>query len=132
MSKFVFSKLPSSTAYTEWQVGPGGIQTEVRRVLVKGGAGVANKQLITPQGIMTEVTDADAEFLLNDHHFKQHQKNGFVTLTAGRAEVETVVADLSSDPTGADPLTESSYADSSETAPLPQTLAREKKSRKVR
>ncbi len=126
MSKYVFSKLPSSTAYTQWHTGPGGIQTAGRHVNIRGGAGVANKHLVTPQGVMTEVTDEEAEFLLNDHHFKQHQNNGFVTITAGRAEVEKVVADMSSEPTGADPLNESSFDDGDERAPLPQTMTRSK------
>lgn len=70
MTKFVISKLDADTAY---QTRDG---DAVRRVLVRGGVGIAVRR----DGVRTEVSDDDAEFLAQHAHFKQHQAGGFVKI----------------------------------------------------
>lgn len=57
-------------------------QTVVRQVLVKGGQGVMRrKELFTPyNGVVTEITDEEAEFLLRNEAFKRHMERGFVRI----------------------------------------------------
>lgn len=47
-------------------------------VTINGGHGVANKHLVTPKGVVTEVSDEDMEFLLQDRLFQKHMKAGFM------------------------------------------------------
>jgi len=58
----------------------------VSDVLVKGGAGVANDRLITPRGVVTEITEEQAEALRANPVFAMHEKNGFVQI--GEAYVD--------------------------------------------
>src|SRR5665213_983026 len=83
MSKHVISTLSADTKYTGW-VTNAGLNSAERSVLVKGGAGVAlmggGQIVTTPQGARTELSDADAAFLAEHAHFKDHEKRGFVKI----------------------------------------------------
>ena len=48
-------------------------------VTVNGGHGVATKHLVTPKGVVTEVSDDDMDFLLQDRLFKKHMNAGFMS-----------------------------------------------------
>ena len=78
--KHVISTLASDNRYTAW-VTQEGVHTVERSVLVRGGAGLVNKHG-TPEGVSTEVSNEDAEFLANHDHFKEHQKRGFVRIVS--------------------------------------------------
>lgn len=56
--------------------------TPKHHVLVKGGQGVMRrKELFTPEnGVVTEISQEDAEFLLNHPLFKKHALRGFVRI----------------------------------------------------
>jgi hypothetical protein len=47
-------------------------------VLIKGGHGVSNKHFVTPQGVMTKVSDDDMSILLKNDAFKRHCEKGFM------------------------------------------------------
>ena len=53
-------------------------------MLVNGGAGMAqigaNGKTIIPDGVLTEVSSEDAEFLAQHPLFQDHQKRGFVKI----------------------------------------------------
>jgi rRNA maturation endonuclease Nob1 len=81
--------MTSDVKYTYWQSNPGGINTKKEitskdHVLIKGGHGVAQRQnhggLVTPQGVVTEVSDVELEFLKKDEVFQTHMKHGFVKI----------------------------------------------------
>lgn len=107
--KHVYSRLANSVTYTEWLRGGGDIPTKGREVTIRGGAGIASKHLITPMGVVTSVTDEEAEFLTNDHHFRKHAENGYVRIERTKTDVETVVADMGTEEDKSAPLTPSSY-----------------------
>jgi hypothetical protein len=69
MTKVVISKLDADTNY-ETRDGD-----SVRSVLVRGGVGFA-----TRDGVRTEVSDEDAEFLAKHGQFIEHEKRGHVRI----------------------------------------------------
>lgn len=82
---YIASTSTCPTSYTEWSHGPDNRLIKGRSVVIKGGYGMANENFVTPQGaVITEVTEDELNFLQSDHHFKEHEKNGFVTIIAGR------------------------------------------------
>lgn len=60
---YVYSTLANDQSYTNWIPGGGNMPVESHSVFIKGGTGVANDRLITPLGVMTEVTDHDIDEL---------------------------------------------------------------------
>ena len=90
----VFSKLSSDVTYHDWVPGGGDLPVKAFSVTIKGGAGVTTKNLITPLGVHTEITEQDAEVLNRNEVFKLHQKNGFVKIQKKDADVEKVAADM--------------------------------------
>ena len=65
-----------------------------KRILLKGGHGVANKHFITPQGVVTEVSDDDADILRNHPTFQRMMKAGFYVMEGKRIEPEKVAASM--------------------------------------
>ncbi len=100
MAKHVISTLSADTAYVDW-VNNAGLNTIQKRVTVKGGAGVAlqggGQIVATPQGVRTEISDADAEFLLNHAHFKDHMKGGYVKIVNKAVDPDAGAKDMQSD-----------------------------------
>jgi len=108
-SKFyVFSKMSAGVTYNDYADGGADLPVIVRKVTIQGGAGIANKNLITPLGVMTEVDADDMEFLNRNGIFQQHKKNGFIAVEAQKAEVEKVVADMAGDDPSA-PMTPADF-----------------------
>ena|ERR1700757_1171061 len=125
----VYSRLANSVTYTEWKTGGGDLPVKGREVTIKGGTGVASKHLITPLGVVTSVTDEEAEFLANDHHFQQHKSNGFVKIEKTKHEIEAVVADMGDAVDKSSPLTPSSFEDAEEQG-IPAVSGAKSKSKK--
>jgi len=91
---YVYSTLASDMAYTNHTEGGGDLPVPLDPVFVKGGAGVANDRLITPQGVVTEITEAQAEYLRANKVFQLHEQNGYVQISDKRAEADKVAADM--------------------------------------
>lgn len=104
MSKHVISTLGADVKYTRW-VNNAGLNTVERAVLVRGGAGVNNKQGISSDGVRTEVTDEDAAFLAADPMFQFHQKRGHVKIVPIARDPDAVAQSMSKDD-GTRPRTE--------------------------
>ena len=90
----VFSKLSADQNYHDWIPGGADMPVKAHTVLIKGGAGVITKNLLTPLGVHTEISEKDAEMLNCNEVFKLHQKNGFVQIQKKNADVEKVAADM--------------------------------------
>lgn len=116
MKYFVFSTLSTSMIYQEWLPGGGDLPIAGRKVLIRGGAGVANKHIITPKGVMTEVTEGEVGILKNDKVFQLHERNGFVRVESKAYEVERVVPDMEAQDESA-PLTPADFTDPNAPAP---------------
>lgn len=111
MSAFVYSTLAAGVDYHIFGKAAEGMPAiKERTISIAGGAGIANKNLITPQGVVTEVTDEEAALLEQHGLFQLHAKNGHVSIQRKRADVDKVVADMDrNDPSA--PLTPSDYTD---------------------
>jgi hypothetical protein len=99
---YVVSRLANDQAYTDWSK-PDSSHAKVARpatprmkVVVKGGAGVMGV-IHTPDGVMTKITDAEAEMLIQNSLFKKHAEKGLVKVLAREPNVEEVAADLKED-----------------------------------
>lgn len=92
---YVFSKITNDTVYADYAYNPGGgLPTITKQVKIKGGANRADKHIITPQGVMTEVTDEELEFLLKNDGFQRHVERGFITHKAYKADADKVAKDM--------------------------------------
>lgn len=100
----VFSRASSDTCYVEWIKGGADLPSRGRSVIVKGGHGVATKNLLTPLGVHTEVTDEEMEILKANHVFQKHLKIGSVVVQSRKADPEKVLKDMGA-PDPSEPLT---------------------------
>lgn len=92
---FVYSTLTNSTIYAIYRdTDPKASDIIERKILIKGGANIANKHFETPTGVVTEVSDDDLKLLMKDYHFREHMKNGFVTVENYKASPEKVAKNM--------------------------------------
>lgn len=110
---YVYSTLTSPVRYVNHTRGGAEIPLPVSvdgedGVLIHGGHGVASKRLVTPLGVMTEVTDVQLTYLQENQVFQMHVKNGFVTVDTVKADPEKVAADMAGKD-GSAPLTPADF-----------------------
>jgi hypothetical protein len=105
MAKYVVSTLSADNRYTDWK-NDNGTNNPAHSVLVKGGARVADPRLAAvvssagvnyKEGVLTEVSDADAAFLEKNTGFKFHQERGFVKIITVNKNPETVARSMEVD-----------------------------------
>ena len=81
---YVCSKMASDNAYTTWTPGSkaaNDMPRKERQVLIKGGAGVNNKQLVTPHGVVTKITSEELELVMKScPGFRRHLKARYLTV----------------------------------------------------
>ena len=94
MSYFIYSTLATDTIYQDYDENNSDLPNPTNHVLIKGGAGVAGKNLVTPLGVVTVVDDAQMTLLQSNSVFQLHLKNGFITVRESEANIESVVADM--------------------------------------
>lgn len=64
-------------------------------VLIKGGANVGGKGLITPKGVVTHVSDEELEFLETVPAFQRHKAAGHITVVkSAKPDAEKVAKDM--------------------------------------
>lgn len=85
-------------------------------VVIKGGHGVANKNLVTPRGVVTEVTDEEMDQLLQDVAFKRHMEAGFMSYDKKNVDPEKKAAAMS-DKDGSAPLTPKDFEEGENSTP---------------
>jgi hypothetical protein len=86
----------------------GRLPTLLREVVVRGGAGVATKNLVTPLGVYTPLSQEDYDAIKDQHTFKLFIERGFITVDNKQVEVERAVANMTLKDPGA-PITPSDY-----------------------
>ena len=107
----VFSKMAADVTYNDYAPGGADIPVLLRSVTIRGGAGVANKNIITPLGFHTEISQEDMEFLNRNGIFCLHRDNGFVTIQERNAPIEQVIPDLTEESDPSSPITPMDYVD---------------------
>jgi hypothetical protein len=82
--------------YTEYQDPIKGQKVSIVKnaVFVNGRSGVADKNLVTPRGVVTRVSDEDFAMLQKNQVFKLHVDNGYITFEKKQAEVDKVVVNM--------------------------------------
>ena len=76
----IISTLTNNNTYATYRKGGGDIPIVDKKVTIAGGANVAGKHLVTPQGVVTSVTNEELEFLKGHQNFQNHMKRGFVKI----------------------------------------------------
>ena len=95
MPKYVFSTLTASQKYPIYKKVPGRDMLVMESyVFINGGANLPTKVLVTPRGVVTEITDEEYERLQQSPGFQQHLENGFLSVEDKSHEIDKVVADL--------------------------------------
>ena len=90
----LFSTLTADQKYTFWKTFTSGAAPEpVREIIIKGGANVATRLLVTPKGARTEISEDDLALLQENEVFKRHVEGGFITWRKEIVEPEVAVAD---------------------------------------
>ena len=116
---YVYSTLTCSTNYAIYEK-TNDLPKLVKKILIVGGKGVATKNLYTPKGIVTEVSDEDLELLEKHYSFIEHKENGFILVEKKNVNLEKVVANMAEKDASA-PLTPKDYEKPSDEAP-PKTF----------
>lgn len=93
---FVYSTLAAPQAYTSYVKNSDKELSIVEKtVLIKGGARVMEaKNIMTPRGVVTEVSDEELKCLMENPVFKMHMENGFITVEEKEKKVEKVTKDM--------------------------------------
>lgn len=79
------------------------------QVCIKGGANVANKNIITVSGVRTTITDAELKELYMNEVFHQHLKNGFLKIEKMKTEIKKVVKNMTAEDVSS-PITPENYS----------------------
>ncbi len=77
---YVVNTASAGTDYNFEKTLPNGLSQVVKTISINGGANVASKNLVTPEGVLTEVSGADLELLKTHPVFKKEQEMGFVKI----------------------------------------------------
>lgn len=95
MTYFVYSTATNSTYYCDYPPPDPhrSHHTPIKRVLIKGGHGLASQlshsgpgNIFTPQGVVTQVSDEDMEWLQKNDSFREHIEKGFLIVDKRRVE----------------------------------------------
>lgn len=94
----IYSSLTCGQTYVRYANMHLDLPTVEKAVTIKGGAGVMQKRaLITPYGVMTEVTETDYEFLQTVPQFNAHVAGGWIKVIKAkmlRDDPDSVAADM--------------------------------------
>lgn len=81
MTVYITSRLSSGVDYAFYGKTPGGINKVEKTISIKGGSDVVDKKtLLTPQGVVTELSKDDLDLLKTHPVFKMHLENGYITI----------------------------------------------------
>jgi len=106
---FVFSTLSAPQLYQNWKEGAADLPVPAGDpVRIEGGANVASRNLVTPRGVVTKVTEEQYAYLLENRHFCEHVENGFIEVKEANEDADRVAANLEGKDKSA-PLTPGDY-----------------------
>ena len=86
---YIVSKASQDNEYTGWKKGRNGLNQKEFSVVVKGGANVVDKKkLEVPNGVVTEVTKEELEFLKQNNAFQRHLDRGWVYIATSKESAQ--------------------------------------------
>lgn len=104
---YILSKLANSQIYTQYAKGENNLNQIVAKVEIKGGADVTDKQLVTPEGVITKVTSDELEILKANKDFQNHLERGHVKYFGQNPNMEKEAHKMEKD--NSKPLTPDDY-----------------------
>lgn len=95
MPKFIFSTMTGGVEYAQYDMGnENSLPRRIASVEIAGGANVPSRQLVTPRGVMTKVSDEEYKILLDVPVFQTHVNGGYIIVEDAPHAVEEVVKDM--------------------------------------
>ena len=94
---YVLSKLTNTQVYTKYVKGINNMNIPQKQIEIKGGADIANKNLITPEGVITTVSDDELEILKQNPDFMRHVEKGHIKYYALNPNLEKEAGKLEKD-----------------------------------
>lgn len=87
---FIVSKASQDICFCVWDRPKNGILKAGRKILIKGGTGVLDKKTLeTPNGVVTEISKEELEFLQNNSSFKRMCERGFMMIESSKTTAKT-------------------------------------------
>jgi len=111
MTHYIYSTHTNAVRYVEWDKTSGKNHNVVKRgFVVAGGHGLCNKNLVTPQGVITRVdNDETMDWLNSLDSFKKDITKGFIRVTRKKEESEKMVKRDMNSKDGSAPKTPEDY-----------------------
>ena len=106
----IFSTLANPQKFAVWSkpAENGMLPVLEREVLIRGGAGIASKNLLTPQGVHTSITQEEYDAISGLAHFQKFVESGHIRVERKQYDIDKMVGDMNPrDPGG--PLTPADY-----------------------
>ncbi len=96
MSHYIYSTIGTDMAYTIYAENRNtDIAIAEKVVYIKGGAGVAEaRNLVTPRGVMTEVTTEELEALQKCFLFNMHLEGGYLSIDSKKVDPDKKANDM--------------------------------------
>ena len=98
---YIVSTLSSDQAYTQWNRPEVDSKSRISRpaikgavIVVKGKANITTKNLITPEGILTSVTEDELAILKTIKDFNSAVSAGYLKVIGREAPIAKVVRDM--------------------------------------
>lgn len=103
----------------------GRLPLPVVEVLIRGGAGIASKNLITPNGVHTAITAEEYDAIKDLAVFKSFVDNGFIKVEGKQFDLDRIVGDMNAkDPGG--PVTPADFMNEAQDGSVPIPVDRDK------
>lgn len=123
----VYSTLANPQKFVRYAPPPedGMLPIIEREVLIRGGAGIASKNLITEHGVRTTISQEDYDAIKDLKHFKAFEDSGHIRVEGKLFDIDRIVGDMNPrDPGG--PLTPADYETAAKDGSMPIPVDQEK------
>ena len=98
MTKYIASKMAANVNYAIYTKGQNGINVVKQVITINGGADVMDKKtLITPEGVVTVLSDEDFSKLQSNPIFVSHMERGVLKVCSNERNAENVSKELTKD-----------------------------------
>ncbi len=94
---YILSRLANDQVYIKYKKGYGNKNIVEKEILIKGKADITTRQLITPMGVLTKVSDDDFEILKENPCFKEHCERGYISYYKIKPDIEKSAQKLNKD-----------------------------------
>lgn len=93
---YVFSTLTAPVNYQTFEKSGNDLPMVTGSILINGGSNIPDKNLVTPIGVMTRVTEEQFSLLAANPVFNKHMENGYISIQDKPADPEKVASDMNS------------------------------------